>query len=72
MAEYVATERCLIEVLRRRLDDEEAARCGRCAKCLGSTFPTKIDPELVEVQGCLDRGPEAAPEQLSLTDDPAE
>ena len=48
MAEYVTTDRCLMEFLRRQLDDEDAARCGRCANCLGPSFPTDVDPELVE------------------------
>jgi len=48
MADYVSTNDCLMEFLRRQLDDEEATRCGRCANCLGSTFPSEVDPELVE------------------------
>ena len=48
MAEYVATDQCLMEFLRRQLDDEAATRCGRCANCLDRTFPTDVDPDLVE------------------------
>ncbi|MFF2817325.1 DEAD/DEAH box helicase [Kitasatospora cineracea] len=33
MREYVATEGCRMEFLRRQLDDPEAAPCGRCDRC---------------------------------------
>lgn len=48
MAEYVTTDQCLMEFLRRRLDDEDARRCGRCANCLDRTFSTEVDTDLVE------------------------
>ena len=48
MAEYVATDRCLMEFLRRHLDDEAATRCGRCANCAGQAFNTSTDPVLLE------------------------
>jgi len=48
MAEYVSTDQCLMRFLRRQLDDEGAVRCGRCANCLGETFPTDVNLELVE------------------------
>lgn len=37
-----------MEFLRRRLDDEAATRCGRCANCLGETFTSEVDADLVE------------------------
>jgi len=48
MAEYVVTDQCLMEFLRRQLDDETATRCGRCANCLDRTFPTDANADLVE------------------------
>ena len=48
MATYVETDQCLMEFLRLQLDDEEATRCGRCANCVGSTFSTDVELELVE------------------------
>ncbi len=48
MARYVTTNQCLMEFLRRQLDDGAAARCGRCANCLDRTFPTEVDAGLVE------------------------
>jgi len=48
MAEYVATDKCLMEFLRHQLDDESATRCGRCANCLHRTFSTEVDADLVE------------------------
>ena len=48
MAQYLATDGCLMQFLRHQLDDVDAERCGRCANCLGSSFDTAVDPELVE------------------------
>ncbi|MCP3976143.1 MAG: RecQ family ATP-dependent DNA helicase [bacterium] len=48
MAEYVSTGNCLMEFLRHQLGDPAAAPCGRCANCTGNTYPTEVDPELVE------------------------
>ncbi|MGX2994109.1 DEAD/DEAH box helicase [Streptomyces sp. JNUCC 64] len=38
MREYVRTTGCRMEFLRRQLDDEEAAPCGRCDNCAGARF----------------------------------
>ncbi|MEU2357084.1 RecQ family ATP-dependent DNA helicase [Streptomyces misionensis] len=35
MRSYVTTSECRMEFLRRQLDDEEAAPCGRCDNCAG-------------------------------------
>jgi len=35
MLAYQTTDACRMEYLRRELDDEEAARCGRCDNCTG-------------------------------------
>ena len=35
MLEYAATDGCRMEFLRRQLDDEQAAPCGRCDNCTG-------------------------------------
>ncbi|MGZ6793188.1 MAG: helicase-related protein, partial [Mycobacteriales bacterium] len=35
MRDYVTTEGCRMEFLRRQLDDPGAAPCGRCDRCLG-------------------------------------
>jgi ATP-dependent DNA helicase RecQ len=48
MAEYVETDGCLMEFLRRQLDDPGAEPCGRCASCAGPVFTTDVDPDLVE------------------------
>jgi ATP-dependent DNA helicase RecQ len=37
MLDYEATTACRMEFLRRALDDPEAARCGRCDNCVGSS-----------------------------------
>ncbi|MFJ9521389.1 DEAD/DEAH box helicase [Kitasatospora sp. NPDC101801] len=39
MREYATTTGCRMEFLRRQLDDEQAAPCGRCDNCAG-TRPT--------------------------------
>jgi ATP-dependent DNA helicase RecQ len=38
MDEYAVFEGCLMEFLRRSLDDPEATSCGRCANCTGSAW----------------------------------
>jgi ATP-dependent DNA helicase RecQ len=47
MQEYVKTDICLMEFLRRELDDPEAAPCGRCAVCAGDFIDREPNPELV-------------------------
>jgi len=48
MKEYTRTGGCLMEFLRRQLDDPGASRCGRCANCTGFRWPKEAAPELVE------------------------
>lgn len=44
--EYIETDGCLMEYLRRKLDDPEAQPCGKCANCLGGPLVTvEIDRE---------------------------
>ncbi len=42
MREYTTTTGCRMEFLRRRLDDEQAAPCGRCDNCAGPRFDPKV------------------------------
>ena len=53
MATYASTDGCLMELLRRELDDPGAAPCGRCANCVGKLLSTTVDPGLV--QGALEQ-----------------
>jgi ATP-dependent DNA helicase RecQ len=47
MREFLEGSGCLMEFLRRELDDPEAAPCGRCARCLGhGLFPHTVDVDL--------------------------
>ena len=47
MREFLEGPGCLMEFLRRELDDPQAAPCGRCARCLGhALFPHAVDAEL--------------------------
>lgn len=48
MLTYARGDSCLMQFLRRSLDDPEAAPCGRCAACVGEPAPTELDPELVQ------------------------
>ena len=48
MRRYVSTDACLMEFLRRQLDDPGAQRCGRCSNCAGARFSTEVDPALME------------------------
>lgn len=38
MQDFVETDDCLMQYLRRALDDPEADRCGRCANCVGDAL----------------------------------
>jgi ATP-dependent DNA helicase RecQ len=42
MREYATTTDCRMEFLRRQLDDEEAAPCGRCDNCAGARFGKQV------------------------------
>jgi ATP-dependent DNA helicase RecQ len=48
MGDYVSTKSCLMEFLRRQLDDPGAERCGRCANCVGPTFGAEVSADLVK------------------------
>ncbi len=48
MREYASTTGCRMEFLRRQLDDEEAAPCGRCDNCAGSTHRAEVSSAAVE------------------------
>lgn len=47
MAEYVTTERCLMQLLREQLDEPGPTPCGRCSRCTGRALPTDVAGELV-------------------------
>src|SRR5882757_9860678 len=42
MREYASTTAGRMEFVRRQLDDEWAAPCGRCDNCAGARFPTQV------------------------------
>lgn len=44
MREYAATSACLMELLRRDLDDAAAAPCGRCQNCCSTPTPAIANP----------------------------
>ncbi|MCJ7780122.1 MAG: RecQ family ATP-dependent DNA helicase [Acidimicrobiia bacterium] len=48
MEEYATTDACLMQLLRRELDDPDASPCGRCANCVGGLLTTDVDPSLVQ------------------------
>jgi len=48
MLDYIATDQCRMRFLREQLDDPEAAECGRCDNCGGTTMPTQVSEEAVE------------------------
>ncbi|MEU6933199.1 RecQ family ATP-dependent DNA helicase [Streptomyces sp. NPDC046374] len=66
MREYAATDGCRMEFLRRQLDDEEAAPCGRCDNCAGVRFDAKVsDSALDTAKGELRRaGVEVEPRKM--------
>ncbi|MEE1940907.1 RecQ family ATP-dependent DNA helicase [Streptomyces sp. TRM 70361] len=66
MREYVTVPGCRMEFLRRLLDDEAAAPCGRCDNCAGPRFGTEVDPASLEAaRGTLGRpGVEVEPRRM--------
>ncbi|HEU4331171.1 MAG TPA: RecQ family ATP-dependent DNA helicase [Lapillicoccus sp.] len=47
MLEYERGDECRMEFLQRALDDETAAPCGRCDRCAGPWFETRLPPAAV-------------------------
>ncbi|GAA2105805.1 RecQ family ATP-dependent DNA helicase [Actinomadura alba] len=45
MLDYIATDGCRMEFLRRRLDDPEAVRCGRCDNCTERHWPEDVSDQ---------------------------
>jgi ATP-dependent DNA helicase RecQ len=66
MREYARTERCRMAYLRRCLDDETAADCGRCDNCAGPWYPGGVSaPALDTAASRLARpGVEIAPRKM--------
>ncbi|MFE3072968.1 RecQ family ATP-dependent DNA helicase [Streptomyces sp. NPDC059247] len=66
MRDYAATTGCRMEFLRRQLDDEQAAPCGRCDNCAGNRFDPKVsDAALDAAKGELGRpGVEVEPRKM--------
>ncbi|MEU2116939.1 RecQ family ATP-dependent DNA helicase [Streptomyces sp. NPDC016459] len=66
MRDYAAATGCRMEFLRRQLDDEEAAPCGRCDNCAGNRFDPKVsDAALDAAKGELGRpGVEVEPRKM--------
>jgi ATP-dependent DNA helicase RecQ len=57
MRDYVGGTGCLMEHLRRELDDPDAAPCGRCARCLGRPLlDVAIDAEVARAAAAFLRG----------------
>ncbi|HET6635226.1 MAG TPA: RecQ family ATP-dependent DNA helicase [Streptomyces sp.] len=56
MREYVTTSGCRMEFLRRQLDDDLAAPCGRCDNCDRPRFTAEVaEQALSAARGQLDR-----------------
>lgn len=66
MRDYARSTGCRMEFLRRQLDDEEAAPCGRCDNCSGARFSDKVsDAALDAARGELSRpGVEVEPRKM--------
>ncbi|MER6028148.1 RecQ family ATP-dependent DNA helicase [Streptomyces sp. NPDC001851] len=73
MREYASTTRCRMEFLRRQLDDEGAAACGRCDNCAGAWVDAFVSAEaLTGAVKELDRpGVEVEPRRMWPTGMPA-
>ncbi|MEW9340649.1 RecQ family zinc-binding domain-containing protein, partial [Streptomyces tanashiensis] len=66
MRDYAASTGCRMEFLRRQLDDEEAAPCGRCDNCAGNRFDPKVSEAALDAaKGELGRpGVEVEPRKM--------
>ena len=66
MRDYLATDGCRMEFLRRELDDPGAARCGRCDGCAGPFIDTAVsEASLAGARGELARlGVDVAPRAM--------
>ncbi|MEU0370329.1 RecQ family ATP-dependent DNA helicase [Streptomyces sp. NPDC006283] len=73
MREYARSTECRMEFLRRQLDDEEAARCGRCDNCAGARFSDKVSAAALDAaRGELGRpGVDVDPRKMWPTGLPA-
>ncbi|WP_274912836.1 RecQ family ATP-dependent DNA helicase [Streptomyces sp. WZ-12] len=73
MREYAAASGCRMEFLRRQLDDEAAAPCGRCDNCAGPRFTAEVSAgSLDAARGELGRpGVEVEPRRMWPTGLPA-
>ncbi|MFI1648720.1 RecQ family ATP-dependent DNA helicase [Streptomyces avidinii] len=66
MRDYAAATGCRMEFLRRQLDDEEAAPCGRCDNCSGARFTAEVSTTALDTaRGELGRpGVELEPRKM--------
>ncbi|MEU1074166.1 MULTISPECIES: RecQ family ATP-dependent DNA helicase [unclassified Streptomyces] len=66
MRDYASATGCRMEFLRRQLDDEEAAPCGRCDNCAGARFTAGVSGTALEAaRGELTRpGVEIEPRKM--------
>ncbi|MFD5877824.1 RecQ family ATP-dependent DNA helicase [Streptomyces yangpuensis] len=66
MRDYAAATGCRMEFLRRQLDDEEAAPCGRCDNCAGARFAAEVSTTALDTaRGELGRpGVELEPRKM--------
>ncbi|MEV5374923.1 RecQ family ATP-dependent DNA helicase [Streptomyces nondiastaticus] len=73
MREYATTTQCRMEFLRRQLDDEQAAPCGRCDNCAGPRFTADVSAAALDAsRGELGRpGVEVEPRRMWPTGMPA-
>ncbi|QKV92169.1 RecQ family ATP-dependent DNA helicase [Streptomyces sp. NA02950] len=73
MRDYASSADCRMEFLRRQLDDEKAAPCGRCDNCAGARFTTEVSAASLDAaRGELGRpGVEVEPRRMWPTGLPA-
>ncbi|WP_274563103.1 RecQ family ATP-dependent DNA helicase [Streptomyces spiramyceticus] len=66
MRDYASATGCRMEFLRRQLDDEEAAPCGRCDNCAGARFTDAVSTGALDAaRGELGRpGVEVEPRKM--------
>lgn len=66
MRDYAAAPGCRMEFLRRQLDDERAAPCGRCDNCAGARFTADVSGAALDAaRGELGRpGVEVEPRKM--------
>ena len=66
MRDYVTTDGCRMDYLRRQLDDPTSTQCGRCDRCLGTPLDVSVSPASLDAARAALGRPGVAVEPRSM------